>query len=102
MEKENKNKSSIKAWLKETLIKDLFRTSSRPKRPKRPNATKESYEWAVLVVDDKCLQILQTCMQTHEITAENIASIEKIEDAKRPCVNYHAIYFLSPVHYKVK
>ena len=33
---------SLKIWLKETLIKDLFRTSTRPKK------TNGSYEWSVL------------------------------------------------------
>ena len=33
---------SLKTWLKETLIKDLFHTSTRPKK------ANGSYEWSVL------------------------------------------------------
>ena len=84
---------SLKTWQKETLLKNLFRTSNRPKK------SNGAYEWAVLVLDSRALEILQCCMQTHEIMAENVACIESIENTDRPCMDYHAIYFLSPVNF---
>ena len=41
-------------------------------------------------------------MQTHEIMAENIACVEKVDDENRIHRDYHAIYFLSPVIHILK
>ena len=61
---------SLKDLMKKTLLFEIFRNKSRPK--------KESgqFEWAILVVDETSMKILQSCMQTHELTAENVASFE--------------------------
>jgi hypothetical protein len=94
---------SLKTLLKETLLREIFRNPSRPREERPATAvddrprTDTRFAWAVLVVDQVSLRILQSCMQTHEITWENIACIEMLDEAKRPPTNLHAIYFLSPV-----
>jgi hypothetical protein len=56
------------------------------------------FAWSVLVVNSGSLKILQSCMHTHELTAENVASVDLLEDRKRPPTPLHAIYFLMPVN----
>ena len=82
---------SLKAVLKKTLINGMLRHESRPK------TAQGKFAWAVLVVDNVSVKILQACMQTYELTEENISCIENIEYNGRPHRNTHAIYFLSPV-----
>ena len=87
----NAKMESLKAVLRKTLINGMLRHESRPK------TAKGKFAWAVLVVDNISIKILQACMQTWELTVENISSIVKIEDQGRIHANTHAIYFLSPV-----
>ena len=87
---------SLKTLVKKTLISEVFRDRRRPKHP-NPKG-EHQFAWAVLVVNSSTLRIVQSCLQTHELTAENIARIDLIEETnKRPPTNLHAIYFLSPV-----
>ena len=88
---------SLKAVLKNTLINGMLRHESRPKNEQGKN--KGQFAWAVLVVDNVSVKILQACMQTYELTQENISCIENIEHQGRPFTNTHAIYFLSPVRF---
>ena len=100
---------SLKLVLKETLLEKVFRDPLRPRkqksssfndRNKRPPANGSSdspFAWAVLVLDASTLKILQSCFQTHELTAENIACIEMLHNYKRAPIPLHAIYFLSVV-----
>ena len=80
--------------MKKTLLREIFRNESRPRKPNG------QLQWAILVVDETSMKILQSCMQTHELTAENIASFEMIESKVRIPTNMHAIYFLTPVSTK--
>ena len=57
----------------------------------------QAFAWSVLVVNPGSLKILQSCLAPHELTAENIASVDLLEDRKRPLTPLHAIYFLMPV-----
>ena len=82
---------SLKDLMKKTLLREIFRNESRPRKPNG------QLQWAILVVDETSMKILQSCMQTHELTAENIASFEMIESKVRIPTNMHAIYFLTPV-----
>ena len=82
---------SLKDLMKKTLLFEIFRNKSRPKKENG------QFEWAILVVDETSMKILQSCMQTHELTAENVASFEMIESKERIPTNMHAIYFLTPV-----
>ena len=77
--------------MKKTLLREIFRNESRPRK------SNGQLQWAILVVDETSMKILQSCMQTHELTAENIASFEMIESKVRIPTNMHAIYFLTPV-----
>ena len=80
--------------MKKTLLRKIFRNESRPRKPNG-----QDFQWAVLVVDETSMKILQSCMQTYELTAENIASFEMIESKGRIPTNMHAIYFLTPVSF---
>ena len=88
-----KKMESLKAVLKNTLINGMLRHESRPQN------AQGNFAWAVLVVDNVSMKILQACMQTYELTQENISCIENIEHQGRPFTNTHAIYFLSPVRF---
>ena len=85
---------NFKDLMKKTLLREIFRNESRPRKPNG------QLQWAILVVDETSMKILQSCMQTHELTAENIASFEMIESKVRIPTNMHAIYFLTPVSTK--
>ena len=85
---------SLKAVLKNTLINGMLRHESRPQN------AQGHFAWSVLVVDNVSMKILQACMQTYELTQENISCIENIEHQGRPFTNTHAIYFLSPVSFR--
>ena len=85
---------NFKDLMKKTLLREIFRNESRPRKPNG------QLQWAILVVDETSMKILQSCMQTHELTAENIASFEMIESKVRIPTNMHAIYFLTPVSNK--
>ena len=82
---------SLKAVLKKTLVNGMLRHESRPQ------TAQGKFAWSVLVVDNVSVKILQACMQTWELTEENISCIESIENPGRSHTNTHAIYFLSPV-----
>ena len=84
----------FKDLMKKTLLREIFRNESRPRK------SNGQLQWAILVVDETSMKILQSCMQTHELTAENIASFEMIESKVRIPTNMHAIYFLTPVSTK--
>ena len=101
---------SLKLVLKETLLEKVFRDPLRPRKQnsssfndgnKRPpdngSSSDSPFAWAVLVLDASTLKILQSCFQTHELTAENIACIEMVHNYKRAPIPLHAIYFLSVV-----
>ena len=85
---------NFKDLMKKTLLREIFRNESRPRK------SNGQLQWAILVVDETSMKILQSCMQTHELTAENIASFEMIESKVRIPTNMHAIYFLTPVSTK--
>ena len=85
---------NFKDLMKKTLLREIFRNESRPRKPNG------QLQWAILVVDETSMKILQSCMHTHELTAENIASFEMIESKVRIPTNMHAIYFLTPVSTK--
>ena len=100
---------SLKLVLKETLLEKVFRDPLRPrkqnsssfndrnKRSVNGSPLDSPFAWAVLVLDASTLKILQSCFQTHELTAENIACIEMLHNYKRAPIPLHAIYFLSVV-----
>ena len=56
----------------------------------------------MLVLDSTTLRIVQSCFHTYELTAENIARVDCVDDAKRVPTDMHAIYFLAPVHSSCK
>ncbi len=85
---------SVREIAKESLLQNVFRHASRPRKEKVNG--EGAFQWAVLIVDEKSSTFLQSCMETKELTAENIASFEMIENF-RPHVDMHAIYFLSSV-----
>ena len=104
-----KKMKSLKLVLKETLLEKVFRDPLRPrkqnslsfnvrnKKPLNGSPPDSPFAWAVLVLDASTLKILQSCFQTHELTAENIACIEMLHNYKRAPIPLHAIYFLSVV-----
>ena len=86
---------SLKTLLKEKLLREIFRGTHRPKC-----LQSGKFVWSVLVVNSAAMKILESCFQTHELTAEKIATIELMENGNRPHIDLHAIYFLTPVRLK--
>ncbi len=84
----------LKQLVKSLLLESLFRSHRRPRNP-----CTGAPHWSVLVLDRRTLPIIQACFLNYELTKENVARVDLIEeetDKRRP-TSLHAIYFLSPV-----
>ena len=88
----------LRKFLREALTSEIFRDESR--RPRRVSR----FAWSVLVLDAVTMRIVRAAFDTNfDLTRENIARVDRLDDDLRVPINMHAIYFVSPVniHYRV-
>ena len=79
---------------KNLILKDMIEGVQR-------SLGSSSSDWSVLIVDERALRIIGSCLRMFDVMEENIVVIENLKMKRQPFPSFPGIYFVTPTEESV-